>query len=279
MVRVWVLVLVLVAAACGGPAASSTPTAPPFPTAPAETLPPGAFPSAPGSSASPLESPDPGASATPGASAAPTPSGSTAPTPTPTRSPIANGELPIAELLGLLVVAEEVPAGYDRDLFRHWIDEDGDGCSARAEVLIAEAQERPSIGGNCALAGGRWWSLYDERSFTNASEIDIDHVVALKEAWDSGAHAWSAARRQAFANELRVPWALIAVSASSNRSKADKDPAQWLPPAVAARCPYLAAWMAVKVRFALTIDTAERDALRELVIGCPTTTAPVQLAP
>ena len=275
MLRSWCLVLVLVAAACGGPTASGTPTAPPFPTPPVETLPPGAYPPAPEAPATPGASLEPGASATPEGSASPMPT----PTPTPTQSPIVNGEVPLAELLGLLVVAEEVPAGYDRDLFRHWIDEDGDGCSARAEVLIAEAQERPSIGDRCALVGGRWWSLYDERTFTNASEIDIDHVVALKEAWDSGAHAWSAARRQAFANELRVPWALIAVSASSNRSKADKDPAQWLPPAAAARCPYLAAWMAVKVRFALTIDTAERNALRELVIGCPTTTAPVQLAP
>ncbi len=275
MLRWLCLVIVLVAAACGGPTASGTPTAPPFPTPPVETLPPGAYPTAPEAPATPGASQDPGASATPEGSASPMPT----PTPTPTRSPIVHGELPLAELLGLLVVAEEVPAGYDRDLFRHWIDEDGDGCSARAEVLIAEAQERPSIGDRCTLVGGRWWSLYDERTFTNASEIDIDHVVALKEAWDSGAHAWSAARRQAFANELRVPWALIAVSASSNRSKSDRDPAQWLPPAVAARCPYLAAWMAVKVRFALTIDTAERNALRELVVGCPTTTAPVQLAP
>ena len=275
MLRWLCLVIVLVAAACGGPTASGTPTAPPFPTPPVETLPPGAYPTAPEAPATPGASQDPGASATPEGSASPMPT----PTPTPTRSPIVNGEFPLAELLGLLVVAEEMPAGYDRDLFRHWIDEDGDGCSARAEVLIAEAQERPSIGDRCTLVGGRWWSLYDERTFTNASEIDIDHVVALKEAWDSGAHAWSAARRQAFANELRVPWALIAVSASSNRSKSDRDPAQWLPPAVAARCPYLAAWMAVKVRFALTIDTAERNALRELVVGCPTTTAPVQLAP
>lgn len=275
MLRWLCLVIVLVAAACGGPTASGTPTAPPFPTPPVETLPPGAYPTAPEAPATPGASQDPGASATPEGSASPMPT----PTPTPTRSPIVHGELPLAELLGLLVVAEEVPAGYDRDLFRHWIDEDGDGCSARAEVLIAEAQERPSIGDRCTLVGGRWWSLYDERTFTNASEIDIDHVVALKEAWDSGAHAWSAARRQAFANELRVPWALIAVSASSNRSKSDRDPAQWLPPAAAARCPYLAAWMAVKVRFALTIDTAERNALRELVVGCPTTTAPVQLAP
>lgn len=271
MLRSLCLALVLLAAACGGPAVSGAPTTPPFPTPPVETLPPGVFPSAPGSTATP------DASAEPGASSSPAPSGGA--TPTPTRSPIVNGEFPLAELLGLLVVAEEVPTGYDRDLFRHWIDEDGDGCSARAEVLIAEAQERPSIGDNCVLAGGRWWSLYDERTVTNVSEIDIDHVVALKEAWDSGAYAWSAARRQAFANELRVPWALIAVSASSNRSKADKDPAQWLPPAAVARCPYLAAWMAVKVRFALTIDTDERDALRELVVGCPTTTAPVQLAP
>ena len=275
MLRWLCLVIVLVAAACGGPTASGTPTAPPFPTPPVETLPPGAYPTAPEALATPGASLEPGASATPEGSASPMPT----PTPTPTRSPIVNGEFPLAELLGLLVVAEEMPAGYDRDLFRHWIDEDGDGCSARAEVLIAEAQERPSIGDRCTLVGGRWWSLYDERTFTNASEIDIDHVVALKEAWDSGAHAWSAARRQAFANELRVPWALIAVSASSNRSKSDRDPAQWLPPAVAARCPYLAAWMAVKVRFALTIDTAERNALRELVVGCPTTTAPVQLAP
>jgi len=121
-------------------------------------------------------------------------------------------ELRLDQLLAMLTVATEDRTGYDRSLFRHWIDADGDGCNTRREVLIDEAVVPPTVGGGCSLIGGRWVSLYDGLVLTDAGKLDIDHVVALAEAWDSGASAWSADRRMRFANDLDVGWSLIAVS-------------------------------------------------------------------
>ncbi len=177
-------------------------------------------------------------------------------------------------LIDQLVVAPEHRRGYSRDLFVHWIDADGDGCDTRREVLIAEAIVAPEVGPGCSLSGGEWISLYDGLDVTDASELDIDHVVALAEAWDSGAYGWTPQRREAFANDLGVPWALLAVSASSNRSKGDQDPAHWLPPLASARCAYAVDWVAVKTRWQLAIDAAERRALERLARDCEASPIP-----
>ena len=89
-----------------------------------------------------------------------------------------------------LVVEGEQPDGYDRGLFRHWVDADGDGCDTRREVLITEAVTAPSVSGDCALAGGVWVSRYDGVTESGSGRgFDVDHLVPLKEAWDSGAHS------------------------------------------------------------------------------------------
>ena len=129
------------------------------------------------------------------------------------------------QLLARLATAPERPSGYARALFVHWIDADRDGCNTRNHVLVAESRTTPRIGAGCSV-GGSWRSVYDGATTSNASSFDIDHVVALKEAWDSGAWAWTSARRQAYANDLGDSRSLRAVSASSNRSKSDRDPAQ-----------------------------------------------------
>ncbi|MEW1911259.1 DUF1524 domain-containing protein [Kitasatospora sp. NPDC085895] len=84
-----------------------------------------------------------------------------------------------------------------------------------------------------------------------------------------GASTWSAQEREAYANDLDEPRALIAVSARSNRSKADKDVTDWLPPAAGYRCTYLADWAAIKTRWGLTVDQAEADTLHRLTADCP----------
>ena len=100
----------------------------------------------------------------------------------------------VAELLSrleALAVQPERRSGYDRDLFDHWVDADGDGCDARREVLIAEAIEVPRVGSSCALSGGQWFSVYDGATETGTgSGFDVDHLVPLAEAWDSGAYGW-----------------------------------------------------------------------------------------
>jgi hypothetical protein len=115
------------------------------------------------------------------------------------------------QLLARLATAPEHPRGYSRSLFVHWIDADGDGCDTRGEVLIAESRTTARIGPGCSIAGS-WRSVYDGVTTTKASSFDIDHVVALKEAWDSGAWKWTPARRQGYANDLGNARSLRAVS-------------------------------------------------------------------
>jgi hypothetical protein len=153
--------------------------------------------------------------------------------------------------------------GYSRDLFVQWIDANHDGCDTRCEVL--KRQRQPALPG---LPNGGWLSPYDGYTTPNSSELDIDHVVPLKEAWLSGASTWDAATRTAFANDVDSP-ELLAVTAATNRSKGDKDPAQWQPPARGDWCTYAQGWVAVKAKWHLTADPAEIAALRNMLAGCP----------
>ena len=171
-------------------------------------------------------------------------------------------------LLAGLTISPEVTSGYNRDLFKHWIDADRDGCNAREEVLIIESLDPVELSSTCRALSGRWLSRFDGVVITDSSKLDIDHMVPLKEAWDSGANAWSADRRQAFANDLDLPEALIAVSASSNRSKSARDPAEWLPTASGYVCQYVKDWMSVKTKWQLSVDQREFEALRSVSLGC-----------
>lgn len=103
---------------------------------------------------------------------------------------------------------------------------------------------------------------------TVAGALDIEHMVPLAEAWDSGASAWSAARREAYANDQGQASSLVAVTARSNRSKADQDPAEWLPPPANALCRYAAEWTATKLRWNLAVDELEQDRLLFIAAGC-----------
>ena len=205
----------------------------------------------------------PSTPATSPATPAPTPP----PTPAPTQPPTTPAPPPPADPVGLRIEPERGD-GYDRDLFRHWVDADGDGCDTRKEVLIAESLEPVQTGSSCAILSGRWYSIYDNTETTDSSRFDIDHVVALKEAWDSGAWNWTADQRRSFANDLSQPFFLIAVSASSNRSKSDRDPAEWLPTNGGYRCEYVRIWVAVKRAWNLSVDQAEHDAIRNTLANC-----------
>ena len=162
--------------------------------------------------------------------------------------------------LDRLEVRAEHSGGYARSKFGDWIDADGDGLDTRAEVLIDESKTRVTISSR-TVRTGRWVSLYDNLTWTDASDVDIDHVVALNEAWKSGAYLWSSARRIAYANDLGVSWALRAVTDNVNMSKGDRDPSSWLPPYRAAICTYLAGWVAVKLRWKLSVDAAEKSSI------------------
>ncbi|MGQ2914789.1 cell wall-binding repeat-containing protein [Microbacterium aurantiacum] len=174
----------------------------------------------------------------------------------------------VAALPDLLrVAAESASPPYERDRFEHWIDEDEDGCNTRFEVLIEESATPVSVAPPCSLAGGSWVSVYDGMAATSPSELEIDHVVALAEAWRSGAHAWTDAQRRAYANDIEVPYALVAVSGASNQSKDDSDPAGWMPSVSDYHCEYATGWALVKYRWSLAVDAEELQSLRNVLGG------------
>jgi hypothetical protein len=174
---------------------------------------------------------------------------------------------PAAQAFDLpLTVAADQLSGYERTLFKHWIDADKDRCDTRKEVLIQEAVSLPKLSSGCVFTGGKWISQYDNLATTDYSTLDIDHMVPLSEAWRSGAWKWSPAQREAYANDLTDPRALIAVTASLNRQKSDQDPSTWMPPEN--KCLYVSNWIAIKVRYSLTVDSAEANALTSLVAQC-----------
>lgn len=181
--------------------------------------------------------------------------------------------IPLGVAVDQLQAAGESREGYTRDKFRHWNSgqNPSDGCNTRNEVLIAEAVEPPTVGAGCKLTGGTWWSYYDATTVSGPSGLDIDHMVPLAEAWDSGASAWTAQRREAYANDLDAPSSLVGVTARSNRSKSDQDPGTWMPPSGEVHCQYAAEWTATKLRWGLAADPQEQAELLRLAEQCPTT--------
>ncbi|MFD5320399.1 HNH endonuclease family protein [Streptomyces sp. NPDC127098] len=167
--------------------------------------------------------------------------------------------------LASLTVATEDRTGYNRDLFPHWITQSG-SCNTR-EVVLQRDGTNVVTDSSCAATSGRWYSVYDGATWTAASDVDIDHLVPLAEAWDSGADSWTTSRRQAFANDLTRPQ-LIAVTDNVNQSKGDQDPAQWMPPLSSYRCVYARAWVQVKYYYGLSVDSAEKSALTSILNGC-----------
>ena len=175
------------------------------------------------------------------------------------------------DVLALIAVANEVQDGYDRERFGYPGDLDGDGCDTRAEVLIRDsltpAQVDPA---GCHVVAGDWRSPYDGVTWTDPAELEIDHVVALKEAHDSGAWAWQPNRLVAFGNDLDDPRTLRAVTAAVNRDKGDADPSNWLPPDETYLCTYLGDWVAIKARWGLSMDQSEHGRIRNLLTDrCP----------
>ncbi|WP_406189153.1 HNH endonuclease family protein [Streptomyces anulatus] len=175
----------------------------------------------------------------------------------------------LADAVGLVKVTEEDRTGYTRNKFKHWNSGDNvtDGCNTRAEVLISEATVAPTVEAGCKISGGTWVSYYDGQEVTSAGALDIDHMVPLAEAWDSGASAWTAARREAYANDQGANVSLVAVTARSNRQKSDQDPADWMPPSPEAECRYVGEWVSTKLRWQLTADDRELEALKVYADG------------
>ncbi|MCG8926128.1 HNH endonuclease family protein [Lentzea sp. CC55] len=185
----------------------------------------------------------------------------------PPATPAPTGSAPTgsSDLAALVIAPEGKMAGYSRDRFPHWASQ-GNSCDTREIVLQRQGVDVKSDK-DCKATSGTWTSAYDGVVIKDGGEVDIDHTVPLAEAWRSGADKWTDEQRKAFANDLGGIQ-LIAVTAKSNRSKGDQDPAKWKPPVAAYGCTYARHWIAVKINYKLTADQAEHDALAGLLATC-----------
>ena len=147
----------------------------------------------------------------------------------------------------------DIGGEYNREDWGNWIDEDGDGLNTRHEVLAEESLIKPVISNN-KVVSGKWFDKYTGKYFTNPSDLDIDHLVPLKNAYISGASNWSKKKKNRYYNYLKYDNHLIAVSKSANRNKSDKSPVDWLPPNEEYQCEYVREWFKIKTAWGLTIE-------------------------
>lgn len=163
-------------------------------------------------------------------------------------------------------------SGYARSKFPHWRDastwgwpvKPNNSCNARNAALARDGQG-VTMSSRCTNLAGTWLDPYTARTYHKPSDVDIDHVVPLAEAWRSGAAKWSTKQRTRFAND---PLVLVTVEDNANQSKGDKDPARWKPANKLSHCLYAKRWVAVKAKYKLTYDTAEKSAVQAMLRTC-----------
>jgi hypothetical protein len=191
---------------------------------------------------------------------------------------------PAATVLGTLAVKGRAPqTGYERDQFGpQWSDVDRNGCDTRNDVLARDLTGEALKPGtqDCVVVSGTLADPYTGQTIEfvrgDGSSVDIDHVVALSDAWQTGAFGWDEARRTALAND---PLNLLAVDYSANRQKGDADAATWLPANRGYRCAYVARQVAVKATYGLWVTQAEHDAIARVLETCPGEPVPSPSAP
>ena len=193
------------------------------------------------------------------------------PSPTATRHPTASEAAPPAQRLTIVVAAVPSPIpAYDRGEWRHWTDEDGDCQDTRQEVLVAESLNPVTFEDmrQCRVASGLWSGPYTAESFDSPRSLDVDHMVPLGNAHQSGGWAWSPEMKRQYANDLSYDGHLIAVKASANRSKGSKSPADWKPPDHSYWCLYAIDWITIKNAWQLTATQPEAEALGTMLATC-----------
>lgn len=161
-------------------------------------------------------------------------------------------------------------SAYDRKEWHpRWRDSDGDCQNTRHEVLAEESLVPVTLSPDgCRVIAGKWFDPYSGKIFTDPRELDIDHLVPLKEAHISGGSDWSTERKRRYANDLSSPATLLAVSSSENRKKGARDPARWPLPNHPYRCEYVRLWKEIKARWGLRSDAAEKKSIEDTERRC-----------
>ena len=214
------------------------------------------------------------ASAVASSSSSPASVSATAPSTAAGAPPPPSADDALSLLRSLTVAPPRSMAGYSREEFPHWASDaasygwkEPDGsCDVRDAALIRDGQG-VQIDEDCSITAGTWLDPYTGRTLTNSSEVDIDHVVPLGNAWRSGASssAWSTADREAYANDPEV---LLSADAGANRAKGDKGPEAWRPPNRDYWCEYARRWIWIKSDWHLSVNPAEKSTLRQMLGKC-----------
>ena len=252
------------------PIPEPTPTDTPQPTATRTSLPTATATLTPVPTSTPTSLPTATATLTPVPTSTPT----SEPTQTPT--PVSTQELRPATptpTTSLAITVAPIPADipeYSRSQWKHWTDEDGDCQDARQEALISESLVEATFESErkCRVATGRWYGAFAGIYVEAPGDFDIDHLVPLKNAHDSGGWAWSSDRKQEYANYLVDPDHLIAVTKGANRSKGARGPEEWRPPDEGYWCEYATDWTEVKMEWGLTMTQRETEAVIEMLDTC-----------
>lgn len=178
------------------------------------------------------------------------------------------------EALADLEIGEwEDEDGYDREEFgTAWKDVDDNSCDTRNDILARDLEnEEFSAGETCEIASGTLDDPYtgDEIDFErgeNSGDVQIDHIVALKNAWMTGAYAWDQEQREQVAND---PLNLVASDGPANMGKGADDASAWLPENSGYHCEYIASQVAVKLKYELWVTQPEHDAMADVLTACP----------
>jgi hypothetical protein len=176
----------------------------------------------------------------------------------------------LAALNNLEVKGRAAKTGYARSQFPHWSDPDRNGCDARNDTLKRDLTNITYKVGtrDCKVIAGQLLDPFSGKVITFSTTkvvIDIDHVVALSNAWQTGAAYFDKSKRTQIAND---PLNLLAVDSKLNRQKGDGDAATWLPPSKAFRCEYVARQVAVKAKYGLWVTQPEKVAIDKILSTC-----------
>lgn len=256
----------------GGLGLTSPRTPPVMPSSAAQTqVSPSTAPSIPSTDPTPTASPTPSTTEVVSPEPSPPPS-------EPTASPQLDKAAPgtaVADVAVLAVKGRAPKTGYARAQFGSgWVDVDRNGCDTRNDMLRVYLTSKV-MSGSCKVLAGTLADPYTGHGirfvYGGPSEVDVDHVVALSDAWQKGAAQWPFAKRVALAND---PLNLQPTDSGANRRKGDADAASWLPPSAAYRCTYVARQAAVKKKYQIWVTDAEKAAMITVLAGCPGQAAP-----
>ena len=192
--------------------------------------------------------------------------------PAPTQTPLPATPTPELTAIQTIIVAEvpdEIPE-YNRSVWKHWTDGDADCQDVRQEVLIAESLVEVTFETDreCRVATGQWYGAFTGVFVDDPEDLDIDHLVPLKNAHRSGGWRWPSEKKEEYANNLSDPEHLIAVTAEANRSKGARGPEEWAPPELDYWCQYATHWTEVKRGWRLTMTHRESEIVMDMLETC-----------